>query len=220
MLIALLAVGGLVWALTRGSGATGGSKASGSASVGTEPTPGGAGTPQGASASGATGAASVGVTVAAERDHYAGPCPAPAAEAPAFTATFTVDRVPATVVYRWVTRDGGAEPGWRTLRLTGSARQTVRHGVTDHRAGDPAEDWAAVEVRSPRSLTSRQVPFTWACEPTPTGGASPSGSPSAFPSGSSSAHSTPGGSPSAGPSSSYGGYRGSGGPPPAFLGGR
>ncbi|GAA2908471.1 hypothetical protein GCM10020221_00740 [Streptomyces thioluteus] len=53
----------------------------------------------------------VGVTVTADRDRYSGPCPAPEQRAPAFHALLTVDRVPARVVYRWVTGSGRVTDG-------------------------------------------------------------------------------------------------------------
>ncbi|GGW69375.1 hypothetical protein [Streptomyces griseoloalbus] len=58
----------------------------------------------------------VSVTVTGAHTEYSGGCPPPSGEAPAFTATFTLGRVPAEVFYRWVAKDGSAaDPGWRTL---------------------------------------------------------------------------------------------------------
>ncbi|MBH1936615.1 hypothetical protein I5Q34_20430, partial [Streptomyces sp. AV19] len=126
------------------------------------------------SSAGAPGSA-VGVAVTADRDRYSGPCPAPAHRAPAFHALLTVDRVPARVVYRWITGSGRVtDGGWRTAVLGGSPTVSVPHTETAHRAGDPERDWIAVEVASPREVTSARVPFTVVCRPEPSS-ASPSG---------------------------------------------
>ncbi|MFB7090217.1 serine/threonine-protein kinase [Streptomyces sp. NPDC056296] len=133
---------------------------------------------------------SVKVSVAGSHTEYSGVCPPPHDRAPAFTATFTVGRLPAQVGYRWVTEDGSvSDPGWKTLSFpTGgdrSRQDTVV--VTTNDDSGTFEGVVRVEVRSPVEATSNSVAFSVACETgtetepeteTPTGGASPSSSPS------------------------------------------
>ncbi|MET9439523.1 serine/threonine-protein kinase [Streptomyces sp. NPDC006610] len=127
---------------------------------------------------------SVTVTVSGERTAYSGPCPPPGAEAPAFTATFTVGRLPAEVDYRWVTRDGEvAGGGWKTLSFSkdGPRTRQDRVTVTAYAGGGTYENEIGVQVRSPVETRSRTVPFSVSCATaagTPTGGTSASPSPS------------------------------------------
>ncbi|AKZ54831.1 Serine/threonine protein kinase [Streptomyces ambofaciens ATCC 23877] len=128
---------------------------------------------------------SVRVSVAGAHTEYAGPCPPPRHLAPAFTATFTVGRLPARVGYRWVTEDGAvSDRGWRTLSFPAGGERSRQDTVVvttddeDGRFGGAVR----VEVRAPVEATSDAVAFTLTCETeteTPTGGASPSSSPSA-----------------------------------------
>ncbi|MFB6847757.1 serine/threonine-protein kinase [Streptomyces sp. NPDC056373] len=121
---------------------------------------------------------SVKVAVEGRRTDYSGPCPPPNAQAPEFTATLTVGRLPAQVSYRWVTQDGQVlDGGWKTLSFTEggdrSKRDTVR--VTTREQTGTFENEISVEVREPVRETSESVPFSVTCETeTPTGGASPS----------------------------------------------
>ncbi|MFI2716615.1 serine/threonine-protein kinase [Streptomyces collinus] len=121
---------------------------------------------------------SVRVALEGRRTDYAGTCPPPNAQAPEFTATLTVGRLPAEVSYRWVTRDGQVlDGGWKTLSFTEgggrSKRDTVR--VTTEAETGTFENEISVEVREPVRTTSESVPFSVSCEAeTPTGGASPS----------------------------------------------
>lgn len=120
----------------------------------------------------------VSVTVTGARTEYSGTCPPPGERAPAFTATFTVGRLPAEVSYRWVAGDGSVTgPGWRTLSFPeggGHARQdTVT--VTTYPESGTLESEIGVEVREPVRAASETVPFAVTCETeTPTGGASAS----------------------------------------------
>jgi hypothetical protein len=112
------------------------------------------------------------------RTDYSGSCPPPAAEAPRFTATFRVGRLPAEVRYRWVTQDGSVlDGGWKTLSFPEGDGRTKRDAVTvttDAETGT-FENEISVEVREPVRTTSESVPFSIRCETeTPTGGASPS----------------------------------------------
>ncbi|MGW4908381.1 serine/threonine-protein kinase [Streptomyces sp. NPDC004270] len=136
------------------------------------------------SASSSAPAQSVKVGVAGSRTDYSGSCPPSAAQAPTFTATFTVGSVPAEVQYRWVLKKGSLEDqGWKTLSFPdggGKTRQTTVTVTTWSDSGK-LKDAIAVEVRSPVTGTSDSVPFSVTCTKTtetPTGGASSSPSPS------------------------------------------
>ncbi|MFC8949153.1 serine/threonine-protein kinase [Streptomyces rochei] len=137
---------------------------------------------------------SVRVSVAGAHTEYEGSCPPPHGRAPAFTATFTVDRLPARVGYRWVTEDGSVSaPGWRTLSFPADGDRSRQDTVvvTTHEESGTFEGAVRVEVREPVGATSNAVAFSVTCvtrtetetetEPgtkTPTGGASSSSSPS------------------------------------------
>ncbi|MEU7474138.1 serine/threonine-protein kinase [Streptomyces sp. NPDC044984] len=124
----------------------------------------------------------VSVTVTGAHTEYSGSCPPAHEEAPAFTATFTVGRLPAEVSYRWVAEDGSVDdPGWRKLSLPEGGGRTKHDTVvvTTYSETGVFESEIGVEVREPVRTTSETVPFSVACEAeTPTGGASasPSGS--------------------------------------------
>ncbi|AIR97530.1 serine/threonine protein kinase [Streptomyces glaucescens] len=121
---------------------------------------------------------SVTVTVTGARTGYSGPCPPPPAHAPEFTATFTVGRVPAEVVYRWVGEDG--EPfdgGWKTLSFPAGGDRTGQDRVTVTTYDDSGtfEDAIGVEVRAPVHAASEKVPFSVSCAAeTPSDGVSAS----------------------------------------------
>ncbi|GGM01746.1 protein kinase [Streptomyces fumigatiscleroticus] len=196
-----LALAGLTYALLNGGdgGSDGNSAEDGRGAGATSHTPGrtegtGNGTapssatssaePGGGTASDSTPAQSVKVTVAGQRTEYSGSCPPPDEEAPAFTATFTVGRLPAQVRYRWVTEDRSvSDPGWKTLSFPeggGRSRQDTVI-VTTYDDSGTFENTIGVEVDSPVRTSSDTVPFSVTCErETPSGGASPSSpSPSA-----------------------------------------
>lgn len=120
-----------------------------------------------------------GITVSAVRavrDTYSGNCPAPAAEAPAFTATVAVDRTPAVVEYRWATRSGQTTgPGWQTLAYPAGGPGSVRleHTELTHYPDATFEDAVRLEIRAPSEAASAWLEFSVTCEEeTPTGGAS------------------------------------------------
>ncbi|MGW5397140.1 serine/threonine-protein kinase [Streptomyces sp. NPDC003952] len=129
--------------------------------------------------------------VRAVRDTYRGACPAPAAEAPAFTATVAADRTPAVLEYRWATRSGQTSgPGWQTLALPAGGPGSVRldHTELTHYQDATFEDAVRLEVRAPAEVASDWMEFSVTCEEeTPTDGASspgtagPTASPSANP---------------------------------------
>ncbi|MER5526651.1 serine/threonine-protein kinase [Streptomyces sp. NPDC002677] len=136
------------------------------------------------SASSSAPAQSVKVGVTGSRTDYSGSCPPSTAQAPSFTATFTVASVPAEVQYRWVLKKGSLDDqGWKTLSFPDGGGKTRQTGVTVTTWSDSGtlKDAIAVEVRSPVTGTSNSVPFSVTCTKTtetPTGGASSSPSPS------------------------------------------
>lgn len=124
-------------------------------------------------------AQSVRVTLTGAHTEYDGSCPPPTGQAPAFTATFTVGRVPAQVEYRWVLAHGSvSDPGWKTLSFPadGGKTQQVQVVVTAYSDSGTIDNEISVEVRSPVRTTSNSVPFTVTCATTetPTDGASAS----------------------------------------------
>ncbi|MER7184052.1 serine/threonine-protein kinase [Streptomyces hyaluromycini] len=193
LVLVVLALGGLTYALlnrnnNNGDGNNAG--ASQSASNLSSPAPSKSSstkseTPSAsASASSSAAAQSVKVSVAGSRTDYSGTCPPSSAQAPSFTATFTVGSVPADVQYRWVLKNGTLDDqGWKTLSFPdggGKTRQT-RVTVTTWSDSGTLSDSIAVEVRSPVETTSNSVPFSVTCTTTtetPTDGASASPSPS------------------------------------------
>ncbi|MGW2619043.1 protein kinase domain-containing protein [Streptomyces sp. NPDC001500] len=124
----------------------------------------------------------VAVAVAGSHTDYTGACPPQDADAPAFTATITVGRLPATVSYRWVTKDGELSgQTWKTLDFPSGGGKSKQDKVivSTYAESGTYRNSIAVEVRDPVKATSDAVPFSVTCETeTPSGGASPSSSPS------------------------------------------
>ncbi|MFD7061042.1 serine/threonine-protein kinase [Streptomyces sp. NPDC059906] len=204
--VLVLALAGLTYSLldrSDGGGGTEGSGGSPDPGATSAATSGGGEPSPPASSSGSDGgesspaAQSVKVSVVGSRTDYSGACPPPHERAPAFTATFTVGRLPAEVGYRWVTADGSvSDPGWRTLSFPsgGERSRQDRVVVTTHDGTGAFESAVRVEVRSPVRATSNAVAFSVTCgtgtgtetetgaeteTETPSGGASHSSSPSA-----------------------------------------
>ncbi|MED7821389.1 serine/threonine-protein kinase [Streptomyces chiangmaiensis] len=149
--------------------------------TGSSPAPSGGGTSNGGGGRTTNPPAqSVRVTVTGVHTDYSGTCPPPDAQAPAFTATFTVGRVPVDLTYRWVTGTGHvSDPGWKTLSFPADGGRTQQRQVvvTTYDAGGSVQNKIGVEVRDPVRVTSDSVPFSVTCETeTPTDGASPSSS--------------------------------------------
>ncbi|MEU1403920.1 serine/threonine-protein kinase [Streptomyces sp. NPDC005728] len=126
-------------------------------------------------------AQSVRVTLAGSHTEYDGTCPPPTAQAPAFTATFTVGRLPAQVEFRWVLAHGSvSDPGWKTLSFPADGGRTKQVQVVVNAYSDSGtiENEISVDVRSPVRTTSNAVPFSVTCATTatetPSDGASPS----------------------------------------------
>ncbi|MGW0767906.1 serine/threonine-protein kinase [Streptomyces sp. NPDC002676] len=174
------ASGGSSPAAGANSSAAGGSSASSS----TTPSSPHAGT----SESSRPAAPSVRVTLTGAHTAYSGTCPPPDAQAPAFTATFTVGQVPAQVEYRWVLDHGSvSDPGWKTLSFPAGGASTRQEQliVTAYEDGGTVENAVSVEVRSPVRTTSDAVPLSVTCttgtatatEAPPSGGASVSSGP-------------------------------------------
>ncbi|MFE0105053.1 serine/threonine-protein kinase [Streptomyces sp. NPDC059009] len=161
------------------NGGSGGDSGSGSGGNG------GSGGNSGSGGSGGSGGSttkppqSVKVHVSGAHTQYSGACPPVAGQAPAFTATFTVGRVPTTVEYRWVTASGEpSDPGWKSLSFPSGGGKTkqVNHVELNYdEGGGTYENSISVEVRSPVQATSNSVSYAVTCETeTPTGGASTS----------------------------------------------
>ncbi|MGV4984885.1 serine/threonine-protein kinase [Streptomyces sp. NRAIS4] len=197
LLAVALAVAGLTYALLNrdnggGRGNEGGGRASGAARTPTarNSTDSDTGTPSTAGSSpssSAPPAQSVHVGLTGAHTTYSGTCPPPVAQTPAFTATFTVERLPAQVEYRWVTTRGSvSDPGWRTLSFPdgGGKTRDVRVTLTVYSGGGTTEDRISVKVRGPVRTTSNAVPFTVGCTATATATETPSGGASASASGS------------------------------------
>ncbi|MFE5818378.1 protein kinase [Streptomyces sp. NPDC056479] len=194
-----LAVAGLTYALLNrddGGGKAGGEGTTTQEGGGTSPTEtedentaGGDESPQPSqSRTSAPAPQSVQVTLTGSNLEYAGPCPPPSGDAPAFTATFTVGRLPAEVTYRWVSKDGDVmDQGWKTLSFPeggGRTKQDRAFVTTSAENSDSGtfENEISVEVSDPVKTKSESVPFSVTCETrTPTGGVSqaPTESPSA-----------------------------------------
>ncbi|MCX5260814.1 protein kinase [Streptomyces canus] len=125
---------------------------------------------------------SVNVSLSGSNTDYTGSCPPDKSAAPNFTATLTVGRLPATVTYRWVSKNGSVNGGWKTLTFPagGGRTQEDRRFVTTEDDSGTFEDTISVEVRDPVKETSNSVPFSLTCvteTPSDTDEASPTASP-------------------------------------------
>ncbi|WP_256122794.1 serine/threonine-protein kinase [Streptomyces sp. LUP47B] len=125
---------------------------------------------------------SVNVSLSGSNTDYTGSCPPDKSAAPSFTATLTVGRLPATVTYRWVSKNGSVNGSWKTLTFPagGGRTQEDRRFVTTEDDSGTFEDTISVEVRDPVEKTSNSVPFTLTCvteTPSGTDEASPTESP-------------------------------------------
>ncbi|MEV3993246.1 serine/threonine-protein kinase [Streptomyces sp. NPDC049837] len=180
----LLALAGLTYALLRDDDPGTGGVGAGATSPGVTATPsgtpsGGEGTREPSPPPRTVTPQSVQVYAQAVRGSYRGTCPPPEAEAPAFRATITVGRTPASVGYRWVTESGeGAGSGWRKEEFGG---ETVRQVEHTERTDGTHRDRVRLEIRSPVEARSNWVGFSVTCRDahptgTPTGG-TPSGTP-------------------------------------------
>jgi eukaryotic-like serine/threonine-protein kinase len=186
-----LAIGGLTYALLNREDDDKGGQAGDTTSrtdAGTSPTKseeestaGGAESPTPSPApsrSSAPPAQSVRISLTGSHTEYSGTCPPPTGQAPAFTATFTVGRLPAQVSYRWVSQDGKVmDSGWKTLSFPEGGGRTKQDKavLTTYEGSGTFENEISVEVRDPVRTESNSVPFSVTCvTETPTDGASPS----------------------------------------------
>ncbi|MFI6492642.1 serine/threonine-protein kinase [Streptomyces sp. NPDC050564] len=206
MVALALALGGLTYALLNrdgGDSGNGGSASTSNSGPDKASSGGSSGGGHSSSGNGSTGAAgggspstsapggghtttpppaqSVQVTITGRHTDYSGACPPPADQAPAFTATFTVGRVPVDVEYRWVTKSGDVtDPGWKTLSFPAGGGRTQQKTVvaSTYDTSGTFQNEISVEVRSPVRVTSNSVPFSITCATeTPTDEASASTSP-------------------------------------------
>ncbi|MFF7280115.1 protein kinase [Streptomyces griseorubiginosus] len=108
---------------------------------------------------------SVSVSLSGSNTDYTGACPPDRSAAPSFTATLTVGRLPATVTYRWVSKNGSVNGNWKTLTFSagGGKTQQDRRFVTTQDDSGTFEDTISVEVRDPVEKTSNSVPFSLTC---------------------------------------------------------
>ncbi|MEU8946304.1 serine/threonine-protein kinase [Streptomyces sp. NPDC048489] len=105
--------------------------------------------------------------VTGSRTTYAGQCPPPDGEAPTFTATFTVDRLPAQFSYRWVSKDGSVtDDAWRTLSFPngGSLTKQVSVSLTTWAKAGTFSSEIGVELNAPLRGRSNTVPLSLTCE--------------------------------------------------------
>lgn len=184
-----LAIAGLTYALLNGDddkGNKGGGSVTTESGGGISPSASEKSSPDGTPSSSAHSgsptthapAQTVDVTLTGAHTHYEGGCPPPDADAPAFTATISVGRLPAEVTYRWVSKNGQvSDPGWKTLSFAaggGRSRQDKVIVTTYSQTGTFTNE-IGVEVRDPVHVTSDAVPFSVTCvKETPSGEVSPS----------------------------------------------
>ncbi|MET7734088.1 serine/threonine-protein kinase [Streptomyces sp. NPDC005402] len=192
VLAVALAIAGLTYALlNRDNGDKGGETAKDTAPVVSSPARTGADetaedtpspSPSKSSTTSAPAPQSVDVSLAGSNTDYTGSCPPDRSAAPTFTVTLTVGRLPATVTYRWVSKNGSVNGNWKSLTFPagGGKTQEDRRFVTTQDDSGTFQDSVSVEVRDPVEKTSNSVPFSLTCvaeTPTDTGEASPTESP-------------------------------------------
>ncbi|MDH6216793.1 serine/threonine-protein kinase [Streptomyces pseudovenezuelae] len=187
-----LALAGLTYALLNNGDGDGGSADAGASTKtgggtsqsATATKPGGgeeSSTPSASSSSSSSSEPqSVQVTLAGANTDYSGSCPPSSGQAPTFTATITVGKLPAQVSYRWVSEDGQVmDDGWKTMSFSAGGGKTKQDKafVTTYDSTGTFRNSISVEVRSPVEKTSNSVPFTVTCvAETPSDGASASAS--------------------------------------------
>ncbi|MFD3564632.1 protein kinase [Streptomyces sp. NPDC058686] len=160
-----LVVGGLGYALRGGGeGRKGTSSPTGQARA----------APSGAASSGSdhTAERPVSVTVTGGATTYVGDCPPADSQAPRFTATFTVPKLPFQFSYRWVSTNGSViDRQWRSLAFPEGGPHTHQDTVrlSTYAQSGTLRSQMAVEIRSPFEAVSNPVPFSVTCTST-TGG--------------------------------------------------
>ncbi|WP_307543941.1 serine/threonine-protein kinase [Streptomyces sp. V3I8] len=121
----------------------------------------------GGDGSDAEGGSPVTVTVTGTNTTYAGSCPPPQDQAPAFTATFKVTELPVRFTYRWVSAEGSVvDKTWRALSFSEGGptthQQTIR--VTTYAQEGTLASAMGVEIKSSQQTISDTVPFTVTCQ--------------------------------------------------------
>lgn len=191
VLVLALAIAGLTYALlNHDDGDKGGATAKDTTPAVSSPAETGTGksgadTPSPSPSKSTTSAAppqSVDVSLSGSNTDYTGSCPPDRSAAPTFTVTLEVGRLPATVSYRWVSKNGSVNGSWKKLTFPagGGKTQEDRRFVTTQDDSGTFQDTISVEVRDPVEKTSNSVPFSLTCvaeTPTGTGEASPTASP-------------------------------------------
>ncbi|MDQ0813748.1 putative Ser/Thr protein kinase [Streptomyces sp. B3I7] len=107
------------------------------------------------------------VSVTGTHTTYAGSCPPPQGQAPTFTATFEVTKLPTTFTYRWVSSGGTVvDRAWRKLSFAADGPRTHQESVsvTTYAQSGTLSSAMGVEIRSERQTVSDTVPFTLTCE--------------------------------------------------------
>ncbi|MET8537769.1 protein kinase [Streptomyces sp. NPDC005065] len=105
--------------------------------------------------------------VTSSRTTYSGQCPPSNGEAPTFTATFSVDRLPAQFSYRWVSKDGSVtDEEWRTLSFPngGTLTRQVSVSLTTWARAGTFESAIGVELNAPLRGKSNMVPLSLTCK--------------------------------------------------------
>ncbi|MFF0969949.1 serine/threonine-protein kinase [Streptomyces sp. NPDC003703] len=167
--LCVLLAAGLGYAATR---STGGDHRADAGTTATEQSGRAAGTGADGSGTGAAAEQPVAVTVSGTHTTYAGACPPPPEQAPAFTATFTVTEPPVRFAYRWVSVGGAVvDPSWRTLSFPAGGPRTHQETVrlTAYAKEGRLSSAMAVEIRTSPQTVSGAVPFTLTCEPSADG---------------------------------------------------
>jgi serine/threonine protein kinase len=97
---------------------------------------------------------------------YSGQCPPSDGKAPTFTATFSVDRLPVQLSYRWVSKDGSiTDKEWRTLAFPSGGGRTKQASVslTTWSKTGTVKSEIGVELNAPHRGRSNMVPLSLTC---------------------------------------------------------
>ncbi|MFE1433792.1 protein kinase [Streptomyces griseoaurantiacus] len=107
------------------------------------------------------------VSVTGAHTTYAGSCPPPQGQAPTFTATFEVTKLPTTFTYRWVSSGGTVvDRAWRKLSFAAGGPRTHQESisVTSYARAGTLSSAMGVEIKSEQQTVSDTVPFTLTCQ--------------------------------------------------------
>ncbi|MFE5136989.1 protein kinase [Streptomyces fagopyri] len=168
-----LALAGTAYALLNGGDDEGEQRTAGAGSASSSPKGGSQGAEEaaapGTGGDGQDSSTSEGVRmrVTGSRTTYSGSCPPSSGDAPTFTATFSVDRLPAQFSYRWVSKDGSVtDDQWRTLSFPngGSLTKQVSVSLTTWAKAGTFTSEIGVELNAPLRGRSNTVPLSLTCE--------------------------------------------------------